>query len=310
MITSSKKSNSRSGKNKWVVFGLLFMILIILLWPEQPLEEVDVFIPVALEKKAPGLIMTDTPLKGIEVRVRGVKSKIKALQKLKLKYPLDLSGLKAGVQYVPVDKKLIRLPKDIVIIMINPPYLTVRVENEIKKIVPIQLSLSGKPAKGFKVVKAGVKPSRVSLIGPESTLVAIENISTKPIDINGLAESFNKKITLDLPEDLKAILPPQNILAAVFIEEKIKTIIFNHVPVTGQGTRYRHHISPARIRIEVKGPVNTLEKLLAEKSIKVYVDLKGLKPGVYVRRAVIELPLKTTLAGAKPEVFTVKIKDR
>lgn len=307
MAAPSKKSKSRFGKIKWFTICLLFMIFAILLWPGPPMEDVVIFIPFDLEKTTPGLIMTDTPLKGIEVRVRGAKSKIKTLQNLKLKYPLDLSGLQPGVQYIPVDKKRIRLPKDIAIIMLNPPYLTVRIENEIKKTVPLEVSFSGKPVKGFMVANAIVKPDKVVLAGPESTLTTVEKIHTKPIDVNGISESFKKEITLDLPEGLKVILPPESILADVSVEEKITTMIFSHIPITGRGTHYQYRITPAQISIEVKGPLNTLEKLHTEKSIRVYVDLKGLKPGVYVRRAVIELPLKTTLAGVKPEVFTVKI---
>ena len=51
------------------------------------------------------------------------------------------------------------------------------------------------------------------------------------------------------------------------------------------------------------------DKLDNEKGIHVYVDLKSLKPGVYIRRATITLPVKTTLIGVKPEIFTVKIMN-
>jgi YbbR domain-containing protein len=68
-----------------------------------------------------------------------------------------------------------------------------------------------------------------------------------------------------------------------------------------------YSIMPPTINIEVKGPVNIIEKLHKDKGIEVYVDLKGLKHGVYVRRATITLPVKTTLIGVKPELFTVKI---
>jgi hypothetical protein len=43
--------------------------------------------------------------------------------------------------------------------------------------------------------------------------------------------------------------------------------------------------------------------------MQVHVDLKGLKPGTYVRHAVIEPPLDTTLVEAKPEIFTVKVYE-
>ena len=94
-----------------------------------------------------------------------------------------------------------------------------------------------------------------------------------------------------------------------FIEEQIVEREFKSITVEGKDSTYTFSITPPAIDIRVKGPVNILEKLYQEKELEVYIDLKGLKPGVYVRRASIILPVKTILVGVKPEIFTVKIDD-
>ena len=53
-----------------------------------------------------------------------------------------------------------------------------------------------------------------------------------------------------------------------------------------------------------------INELYGSNGVQVYVDLKGLKPGVYKKRATITLPVKTTLIDAKPEIFKVKIMDQ
>ncbi len=50
---------------------------------------------------------------------------------------------------------------------------------------------------------------------------------------------------------------------------------------------------PPVITINVKGPAKLLESLSTSPDFNVYVDIKGLDPGVYVRRATLELPVKT-----------------
>ncbi|MBU4185867.1 MAG: hypothetical protein KKC23_06680 [Proteobacteria bacterium] len=185
--------------------------------------------------------------------------------------------------------------------------MTVKVEKETKKELPVIVSFSGKPAPGF-FTYAVTKPSSVMLKGPENILGPIEKIFTKPIDVNGLSESFKKEIALDLPECLDIISFSGIILAEVFIEEQIVAREFKNIPVKGKDSTYTFSITPPAIDIEVKGPVNVLEKLYQENGLEVCVDLKGLKPGVYVRRASIILPVKTILVGVKPEIFTVKIK--
>jgi len=270
-------------------------------------HEAEFFIPVEISGIPSGLTVTGSHLKGIEVRVRGPKSALETLAKLKPKYLLDLSGAGVGVKTIYFDQHRIALPKGVTIIKITPELLTIRIENEIKKELPVIISLSGKPASGFIVAGAVAKPLSSVLRGPQNILGPMEKVLTKPIDIKGMSESFKKEIVLDLAEDLEVISASKVVFAEIFIEEKIAAKLYHDIPVEGRDTQYRYSVSPPGVNIEVKGPVNVLEKLYAEKGIKVYVDLKGLKPGMYVRRASIALPLKTTLVNAEPEIFTVKI---
>jgi len=254
-----------------------------------------------------GLSITGPLLKGIEVRIRCPESLVKTLSKIKSRYLLDLSDINEGVNNIPIRKDGIKLPGGISIINVTPSFLTVKVEKEIKKDLPVIVSFSGKPTSGF-FTYAVTKPSSVMLKGPENILGPIEKIFTKPVDVNGMSESFKKEIALDLPECLDIISFSGIILAEVFIEEQIEAREFKNIPVKGKDSTYTFSITPPTIDIEVKGPVNVLEKLYQENGLEVCIDLKGLKPGVYVRRASIILPVKTILVKVKPEIFTVKIK--
>jgi len=92
----------------------------------------------------------------------------------------------------------------------------------------------------------------------------------------------------------------------IIVKEKLVEKWLN-IAIQATGGNYRYVITPASIEILIRGPMNTLKKLAQDNGIQVYVDLEGLKPGTYVRRAVIKPPLNTTLVEAKPEVFTVKV---
>jgi YbbR domain-containing protein len=297
----------RRRHEKWLVFCFLLGVTAILSCSGFTAHEAEFFIPVEISGIPSGLTVTGSHLKGIEVRVRGPKSALETLAKLKPKYLLDLSGAGVGVKTIYFDQHRIALPKGVTIIKITPELLTIRIENEIKKELPVIISLSGKPASGFIVAGAVAKPLSSVLRGPQNILGPMEKVLTKPIDIKGMSESFKKEIVLDLAEDLEVISASKVVFAEIFIEEKIAAKLYHDIPVEGRDTQYRYSVSPPGVNIEVKGPVNVLEKLYAEKGIKVYVDLKGLKPGMYVRRASIALPLKTTLVNAEPEIFTVKI---
>jgi len=262
---------------KWLIFCILLGALAVIVWPGAAVHESDIFVPVKFRKIPAGLIITGPHVKGIEVRAQGPKSAMKALAQLKLQYFLDLSNINAGVKTIPIDQDRITLPRGISIIKVNPAFLTVRVAKEIKKELPVSLSFSGKPASGFTVTGAVAKPLSFHLRGPENILGPMVKIMTKPIDIKGLSESFKKEIALDLAEDLVNISASKVVLVEIFIEEKIVTRSYQDIPVIGKDTPYTYTVT------------------------------KGLKPGVYVRRAAINLPVKSTLIGAEPEVFTVKL---
>lgn len=309
MNTHSRLSILHPRNLKRSVLCFLLGICFFLPGSCSSLQETVIFIPVDSSQIPAGLTITGPLLKGIEVHVRGPKSTVKILSDLKIRYVLDLSGAHVGINSIPIKKDRIILPEGISIVKINPTFLTVTIENKIKKELPVKISFSGKPATGFIVAGAAAKPLSVIIQGPENILGPMDKVLTKPIEIKGLSESFKKEVALDLVEDLEVISPSGIIFAEILIEEKIISKKFFDIQVEGKNSPFSYNITPPALNIEVKGPVNIIEKLHTEKWITVYVDLKGLTPGTYVKRATITLPVKTTLIGVKPEMFTVKISN-
>lgn len=293
-----------------LILFFFFGIGIFLVWPYASVQEADIFIPVDSKNTPEGLIITNGPFTGIEVHVRGPKSIIRTLSEQKIHYLIDLSGVNIGVNVIPIHQAQIPLPDKISILKINPDSIIVKVENEIKKKLPVNISLTGKPAKGFVVAGAKADPMSVILRGSQDTLGRMEKVSTKPINIKGYSGSFKKEVALDLSENIKLVDSSKIILANVFIKEQLVTETFDNIPVQGDGGLYVYRITPPAITIKVKGPVNMMEDLNGSNGVRVYVDLKGLKPGDYNKRATITLPVKTTLIDAKPEIFKVKIIDQ
>jgi YbbR domain-containing protein len=291
---------------------LCFLLGICLFLPGScsSLQETVILIPVDSAQIPAGLTITGPSLKDIEVHVRGPKSALRSLSDLNIRYELDLSGVHVGINSIPIKKDRIILPKGISIIKINPTFFAVSIENKIKKELPVRVSFSGKPAKGFIVTDVVAKPLSVVLQGPENILGPMDKVLTKPIEIKGLSESFKKEVALNLDEDIEIISPSEIIFAEISIEEKIVNKKFFNIQVEGKNNSFIYSISPPAINIEVKGPVNIIENLHTGKWIAVYVDLKGLKPGTYVKRATITLPVNTTLIGVQPEMFTVKISNK
>ncbi len=297
-------------KNRYLIGVMLFALVGIggsLLIPYVFIQETDIFLPISAEKVPKGLIVTDMPIKGTEVRVRGLKSAVRALPRRKIYYTMDLSKVHVGMNTIMVRKDRVPFPQGISILKINPSIINVKVEKEIKKNLPVHISLTGKPADGFAVVSTKAEPVSVALGGSIATLGPMDEVSTKHVNINGLSGPFKKKVALNLKENLRLVDSSELILAHVVIRERIVDKTFRNIPVIGRQTPYAYRITPPTITIRVKGPSNLVEKLSEDRGIQAYIDLQGLKPGRHKKRAAITLPVKITLIDAKPEIFNITV---
>ena len=291
------------------ITGLILILGVIaaLLFPFASIIETTIRIPVKASDIPDGLILIGQPPSDLELIIRGHKSVIKALPRRFPYYVLNLSMVREGQQTVALDAKNIFLPKTIKIEKITPPSLNLTIEKKIRKTLPIDLLLSGKPASGYTLTGTVVKPDVVVVTGPARSLAGIVRIRTKPINITGTSESFKKEITIDLPENVVMTAPDKIILAEIHVDNRITTRKFRDIKVMAINTPYAVTITPPKIDLEIQGPVNLLDNFYLKEKPAVFVDLKDLEPGIYVRRATITLPVKIILTRVAPEIFSVNI---
>jgi len=294
---------------------IVFLSLVIgmtgmLLASDATHNESHIKVPVTTQNLPRGTLLTGSPIQGIELHLRGPAEILNTLPELKLHYVLDLTALGTGSHSVPIRIDQLNLPQGLSVVNIEPQSIQVQLETEIRKEVRVTVFFKGSPATGYFVAQTSATPEKVLIRGPKRALDEITSVGTYPVDVSGIAESFKKEITLDLPNDFDALTPRSPIQVTVTISEEIQTKHFSDILVQSNATEHNCEISPPVISMDVKGPVNLLETLTTAPDFVVYVDIKGLEPGVYVRRATIELPVATTLVGVSPEIFTVTISDK
>ena len=307
MTDSTRLPGNNPNKLKIAGVCLAMVVLALLVWSVSASKEMTVFVGVDVGALAPGLALNDLIPVGVEVQVSGPKYLIKTLSDTNHECVLDPTGVTIGINRIELHKDHFPFPEGITISHIHPSVVTLRIEKLVKKQVPVMVSYNGKPSAGYWVADAVARPSSVVLSGPESILSSVDKVMTKPIDIQGLAESMRREISLDLSETLSVEQLPDVFHAEIFIEERTISKQFNDITVEGLGTSFTYSIRPPTINIEISGPMNALEKMNATEDIRAYVDLKTLAPGVYVRPVAISLPLNTTLVAVTPEVFSVTI---
>ena len=307
-MTKNKRSkNARSGRLVFLALALLMLFLMLpITWYFFLPSNAEILIPVNLESNNPGFTILDETAKVLHLSAKGSRL---ALFRLKKKLPvyepnLDIRG--NGHICVDIGPEDFSLPKGVKFISVTPERFCFNTKKQIKKEVFVIVITAGEPVSGYTVAQIWTTPMRVILKGPEDVLAPIAAIHTKAVDISQARGLMKTDIPLKLPESVMMVRSCKTVKVFVEITKEKKMRNFRKIPVQGRGGK-NFSINPAMIDLLLQGPITTLDALEKNSGMEVFVDLKGLTPGVYVRRARIRLPLDVLLLDAAPEVFTINI---
>jgi YbbR-like protein len=300
-------------------YWFLFCSLFILTGCGTKPVETNLLIPVEFSSIPFNLVLTSPSVEKLEVRVSGKPKQIEIIKSMNLKYSVDLytdlasdpAGEKVNldprIYYIPVLEKRIFIPKGVKILTVSPSYIRVDLEKKVVKTFPVSVPYTGKEAAGYAALSARIEPAAVMLTGPESVIRSIKVIQTKPVDLTKADEGFKRKMPLDL-KGHNVISEPSIVTVFIPIEKKQAIKVFENLPIELKNAKPGDSVSPPTIMLTIKGGHDILNRKELKENILVSIDVKDLEPGVYVRRALINLPLELVMTNAQPEIFTVKIE--
>ncbi|WP_170923881.1 CdaR family protein [Desulfocicer vacuolatum] len=281
--------------------------------------ETDLLVPVKFAAVPAGLTRTQFYTRHIEVRVKGRPGKIRQVEALDLTYlvdlyadltsdPVDVTAFIPPAFYaIPVIKKRLPLPPGVDIIHVKPAYIKVELDRKETRRLPVKVMITGEPAVGYEVAHIKSEPATMALTGPASLFDKITEIQTKPVDITGADADLKKTGSLDI-DALAGADVNSLVTVMVAIQEKIVTHTYGGIPVGIRNGPDTVQVTPPEMQIMLRGAANVFKDKDNAGYFEVFIDLKDLPPGVYVRPAVINVPVGVMLVSAKPENFTVTIK--
>jgi YbbR domain-containing protein len=311
----------RNLKRHWMHVRILGMFIFILFsgCTSEPVET-DLLIPVDYSNIPRSMVLTNFHTEKIEIRIQADPKLMERLNTENTRYSVDLytdlefdpagdtDSIGPGTYLIPVEEKRIPMDPAIKILSITPPYLSVRIEREIRKFFPVTVPYVGSPAQGYIVLNAATDPVNVLLVGPESAVLSLGELKTKPVDITNANEDFKKKIPLDLDNPSIIPLPDHIITVTVPVQQQFMSKTIEHIPVQIRNAGSLATIKPMEILIRVKGPFEKISNKDILNQIYAFIDLGDLKSGVYARHAYVNIPVDLIMTEAVPQVFTVKIE--
>ena len=272
-------------------------------------------IPIEIIGQDPSLILNnEIPANMSGVTLRAPRSVWESLtaQENAVRAILDLSGLSAGEHIVEVQVQVALRPVQIV--TANPQTVTVDLEAQITKTLPITLSLTGQPAAGYQAGEATQGTQEVVISGPES-LVEDAMRARATVNLDGVRESIEEEpvpiqIINAQNEVIRGLtLNPETVLVNVPISQQggFRDVAVKVVVSGQQAPGYRlENISvfPPVITVFSTDPtvVNSLPGVVETQPL----DLEGAKEDISTRLS-LDLPDNVTLIGAQTVQVQVSI---
>ncbi|HZP43745.1 MAG TPA: CdaR family protein [Candidatus Binatia bacterium] len=290
---------------------LLSLVLAILAWVSVNVQgggaERELELNVETLRKPPDLVVSNPP-RPVKVTIRGPRTILDQVDERREKIMLDFSRATPGDVRIDLKQEMIRpsLQGRLSVVRMEPARLKIRLERLVRRAVPVHADLAGTPAFGYTVAESHVTPAQVEVTGPASKVDDLKEITTEPIDLRGLSESFQRQALLTWAGDLLNFAPDR-VTVAITIEPVIVVREFKHVDVTVRNAGdVRAHIVPESVDIAIRGPQHLLKNYKLTDG-QVYVDAKGLEPGAHRVPVKVDLAPPLELTRQQPEMVTLQL---
>jgi YbbR domain-containing protein len=152
----------------------------------------------------------------VNVRVRGSSKRVRGLDPDQVDVQVELSR-KPGPVTVNLGPDNVLAPDGVEVVSVSPSTLTVAVEREISRRIPVVPDLQGQPSAGT-VEEPEVFPNQVLVTGPESLVAGTEVLRTRPVSVAGRSATFEVDVAVVPPDPLLQIMQPSRVSVRVPIQ--------------------------------------------------------------------------------------------
>ena len=154
----------------------------------------------------------------MNVRLRGTEREIRQLSPFMADVQVELSQVERGVDTINLQPDDVRRPEGLEVVSIEPNVIRIEIDSEETVRLPVEPQLEGEPAAGATPGTPEVIPSHVMVTGPESLLSKIDALSTRPVDLDGHAMTFEETVQVVSPDQRIQVVQPSKVTVRVPME--------------------------------------------------------------------------------------------
>ena len=285
---------------------LICLIMAVLVWfyvSSERTGEESVGVPVKV-RLADGMSVNQISPQLVETVLSGPQKELSRLADESLSIDIDLSSQKTpAVVRLALQKSQLKLPAGVEVEEFHPIQVEIGVDRLVNKDLTVEISFSGSPQDGYRMVSFNANPEVASFSGGEKLLADMSRVSTVPVDLTGRNRSFTQSVPLVpvFPGEDKSFRKMVDVYVDIAPEPATRE--FLQVPVNylaRTGSMRKVTLSPDSVAVDVEGPANVIGALDFSKLL-LFVDVSGLlEDGTYRLPVNHRAPAKVRIVRISP----------
>jgi YbbR domain-containing protein len=203
---------------------------------------------------------------------------------------------------------MLNLPRGVKLVRISPAQINLNIARSIKRAVPVQLDLVGKPPHGYTINEVRVVPGQIEVTGPAPQVEKFQAILTDSIDVSNLTQPVTRDLNLRGPEEDLVTYSTERVRAQIGIQEVVMTHEFRRLKIEVKNAAFRATITPSQADVTVRGSQRLIEELQLNDG-QIFVDAIGQQPGAISVPVAVLLPPGIELVSQDPTTVELKLED-
>lgn len=267
------------------LFSLALAILLVWLVRQDTIREVDLRVPLRVLMPEKDKFLLSDPPDEVSLRLRGPWSKlVELLQQNIQAYVVDVSNMPEGGLYkFRVEELADHLNLDSVsVLAVMPQSFDIEVDSFTTARVKVQPNVQGSHSKYVYIDYAAitVEPSVVEVTGPSSVLLQLSSLMTRPIDVSGMDQSYETRISVEMPASKGLKVVPESVKVVVPLRDKVgaKALADVPVPVVDCPAGFTCLADPKTFSVSIQGVERVLDTITrANVGNDIYLDAGGIR---------------------------------
>jgi len=272
----SARKWQRIWSKEWVL-KFISLLLATMLWffvGGEDIVDKNVMVPIEIINLPRDLVISNQFKKEIEVTLSGPRSAIQDMANKAVSRQINLSNATPGTNVVENDNNSIPVPRGVTVLRIQPTSIILSLDKLIQKQFPVTPVTSGDVAAGFVMEKLVMNPDVINITGPETILSQANELMTEIIDLNGLKESKNIQVPLDLEPSFVDLIGQTSVTAEIAVKPKMVEKKISKVNVEAFLGSERREVAPTTAEVILRVPVLLLRD---QKDVKQLFTLSAVE---------------------------------